>query len=172
MAAKFKSGLFSERYNSQTVSVSYSILCSVRGSLVSHSRTMRHIRPAITDNVAKTVACSIVGARLDYANSLLCGVTQKNTHRLLRIQNKLARVVAGSPYYVCLFYFLRLSLFITCTGYLLTFVSIRSLLNLHSFPVPHPTLLMSHHSSDPIPRLAIFVPATLVFSLFLITGYK
>jgi hypothetical protein len=54
----------------------------------------RHIRPANTDNVAKTVACSIVGARLDYANSVLYSVSQKNIHRLQHIQNILARVVA------------------------------------------------------------------------------
>jgi hypothetical protein len=67
-----------------------------------HIRPLRHIRLAVTDDVAKTVACSIVGARLDYTYSVLNSVTQKNIHRLQRIQNILARVVAGpsttSPY--------------------------------------------------------------------------
>ena len=56
--------------------------------------TLRQIRPAITDDVARTVACSIVGARLDYANSALYGVSQ-NIHRLQRIQNIIVRVVVG-----------------------------------------------------------------------------
>ena len=43
-----------------------------------HIRALRHIRSAITDDVVKTIACSIVGARLDYANSVLYGVSQKN----------------------------------------------------------------------------------------------
>jgi hypothetical protein len=60
-----------------------------------HSRALRHTRPAIINGVGKTVACSIVGARLDYANSVLYGVLQKNIHRLQRIQNSLARVVLG-----------------------------------------------------------------------------
>jgi hypothetical protein len=60
-----------------------------------HIRALRHVRPAITDNVAKTVACSIVGARLDYANSVQYGMSQKNIHRLQRVKNILARVVAG-----------------------------------------------------------------------------
>jgi Reverse transcriptase (RNA-dependent DNA polymerase) len=60
-----------------------------------HIRALQHIRPAITDDVAKTAACSIVGARLDYANSVLYGVSQKNILRHQRIQNILARVVAG-----------------------------------------------------------------------------
>ena len=32
---------------------------------------LRHIRYLLTLNVANTLACSIVGARLDYCNSLL-----------------------------------------------------------------------------------------------------
>jgi hypothetical protein len=56
---------------------------------------LRHIRRAITDDVAETVACSITGACLDYANSVLYGVLQKNIHRFQRIQNIFARVVAG-----------------------------------------------------------------------------
>ena len=36
-----------------------------------HIRALRHIRPVITDEVAKTIACSFVTSRLDYANSVL-----------------------------------------------------------------------------------------------------
>jgi hypothetical protein len=60
-----------------------------------HVRALRHIRSAITDDVAKAVACAFVGARLDYANSVLYGVSSKNTARLQRMQNALARVVLG-----------------------------------------------------------------------------
>jgi hypothetical protein len=82
-----------------------------------HIRALRYFRPAITDDVAKTFACSTVGAHLDYASSALYGVMQKNIHRLQRIQNILARAVAGlsttSAYssYSTVF-----------TGYMLTFV--------------------------------------------------
>jgi len=55
---------------------------------------MRHIRPALTEDMAKTVACALVRARLDYANSVLVGVTTKNVARLQRAQNAVARVVA------------------------------------------------------------------------------
>jgi len=34
---------------------------------------MRHIRPAITEDMAKTVACALVGSRLDYIRQL-CSV--------------------------------------------------------------------------------------------------
>jgi hypothetical protein len=60
-----------------------------------HVRALRHIRSAITDDVAKAVACAFVGARLDYANSVLYGVSSKNIARLQRMQNALARVVLG-----------------------------------------------------------------------------
>jgi hypothetical protein len=63
----------------------------MQGSLVSLSRTT-NIRPAITDDVAKTVTCSVVGAYLDYANSVLYGVSHTNILRLQCIQNIL---VAG-----------------------------------------------------------------------------
>ena len=45
-----------------------------------HIRAMRHIRPAISEDMAKSVACALVGARLDYANSVLFGVTSKKRH--------------------------------------------------------------------------------------------
>ena len=59
----------------------------------------RHIRPAISENMAKLVACSLVGSRLDYANSAFYGVSKHNIHRLQRIQNSIARVVVGSATY-------------------------------------------------------------------------
>jgi hypothetical protein len=43
-------------------------------------------------DVARTVACSIVGSRLDYCNSLLAGTSKSNLVKLQRIQNTLARV--------------------------------------------------------------------------------
>ena len=42
-----------------------------------------------TDN-AKSVASAIVGARLDYCNSLLYGVSAANLYKLQRVQNTLA----------------------------------------------------------------------------------
>ena len=43
--------------------------------------------------MAKLVACSLVGSRLDYANSALYGASKLNIRRLQRIQNIVARVV-------------------------------------------------------------------------------
>ena len=62
-------------------------------------RALRHIRPMLDRNVANTVACSIVCTRLDYCNSLLFGISVKNIQRLQRVQNTLARVVAGTRRY-------------------------------------------------------------------------
>ena len=56
-------------------------------------RALYHIRPALTDDVAKMVACSLVASRLDYANSVLLGTSAKNLACLHRIQSTLARVV-------------------------------------------------------------------------------
>jgi hypothetical protein len=67
----------------------------VRRSAFLHVRALRHIRSAITDDVATAVACAFVGARLDYANSVLYGVSSKIIARLQRMPNALARVGLG-----------------------------------------------------------------------------
>jgi predicted Rossmann fold nucleotide-binding protein DprA/Smf involved in DNA uptake len=43
--------------------------------------------------VAKTVACSIIGSRIDYCNALLAGMSESNFNKLQLVQNTLARVV-------------------------------------------------------------------------------
>ena len=60
-----------------------------------HIRALRHIRPVVTDDVAKSIACALVCSRLDYANSVLYGISAANIHRLQRMHNTLARVVIG-----------------------------------------------------------------------------
>ena len=57
-----------------------------------HIRSLRRIRPYLDIEAAKYVASSIIGSRLDYANSVLCGIPQRNLQRLQRVQNTLARV--------------------------------------------------------------------------------
>ena len=37
-------------------------------------RALRHIRKSLTDDSTKSIACTIVGSRLDYANAVLVGV--------------------------------------------------------------------------------------------------
>ena len=59
-----------------------------------HIRALRHIRPLLTLDTAKTIiAASIVGSRLDYCNSVLHAVSQCNIDRLQRVHNVLARVI-------------------------------------------------------------------------------
>jgi len=61
-----------------------------------HTRALRHVRSLLTDNVAQTVACSIVASRLDYCNALLSGALAATFDKLQRAQNNLARVVCQS----------------------------------------------------------------------------
>jgi len=58
-------------------------------------QALRHIRSMLDRTVANTVACSIVSTWLDYCNSVLYGALAQNIQRLQRVQNSLARVVAG-----------------------------------------------------------------------------
>ena len=66
---------------------------SVASSCSFHIHALHHIRPRLTFDAAKSVAVSIVGARLDYCNSLLHGTSQRNFDCLQRVQNSLAHVV-------------------------------------------------------------------------------
>ena len=61
-----------------------------------HIRALRHIRKYIDCDSAKSVACALVGARIDYCNSILHGTSQCNIDKLQRLQNSLARAVVGS----------------------------------------------------------------------------
>ena len=62
-----------------------------------HIRALRHIRRTLSTDLAKTVACAIVGSRLDYCNSLLYRASNKNIHKLQHAQNAAARVVLNRP---------------------------------------------------------------------------
>jgi len=58
-----------------------------------HARALRHVCTVLTDDLAQTVACSIVGSRLDYCNAMLYGASAATLDVLQRAQNNLARVV-------------------------------------------------------------------------------
>ena len=66
---------------------------SICKSCYFHIRAFRHIRPSLTQDMARSVAVSLVGSRLDYANSLLYGTSQATLHKLQRNQNSLAKLV-------------------------------------------------------------------------------
>ena len=63
-----------------------------------HLRALRHIRHTLNDDAAKTIASSLVGSRLDYANAVLVVTSSKNINRLQHIQNTLARIVMKVPH--------------------------------------------------------------------------
>jgi hypothetical protein len=47
-----------------------------------HIRAFRHMRESLPDDVARTVACSIVTSRIDYCNSLFIGMSDANFAKL------------------------------------------------------------------------------------------
>jgi len=55
-----------------------------------HIRALRHIRQVLTDDMAKTVAASLINTRIDYANSVIHGST--NVKKLKRVQTSVAHV--------------------------------------------------------------------------------
>jgi len=65
---------------------------SVVSSCNFHIRALSYIRSRLTFDAAKSVAVSIVGARLDYCDSLLHNTSQCNFDRLQRAQSSLGLV--------------------------------------------------------------------------------
>jgi len=59
-----------------------------------HLRALRHIRRSIPRDVANTMACSVIGSRVDYCNSLLYNAPSTALQKLQRVQNNFARVVS------------------------------------------------------------------------------
>jgi hypothetical protein len=58
-----------------------------------HVRALRHVRKYVSEDIAKSIATSLVGARLDYCNAVFYGTSRNNIDKLQRVQNTLARVV-------------------------------------------------------------------------------
>ena len=74
------------------------VLNSVRNCIF-HLRALRHIWSSLTPDVANMMACSVIGSRIDYCNSLLIGISEQNLDRLQRVQNKAARTVCNASRY-------------------------------------------------------------------------
>ena len=60
---------------------------AVRRACNYHLWVLQHIRHLLTLDVAKTLACSIVGARQDYCNSILYGAPMFAVSKMQRVQN-------------------------------------------------------------------------------------
>ena len=60
-----------------------------------HIRALRHVKQSLGPGTIKTIACAIVGSKLDYCNGILHGICAKNLGKLQKVQNMLARVVTG-----------------------------------------------------------------------------
>ena len=58
-----------------------------------HIWAIWQVRASLPEDVAKTVACSIIQSRLDYCNALFTGMSESNFKKLQRVQNTLATVV-------------------------------------------------------------------------------
>ena len=58
-----------------------------------HVRALRHVRKCVSEDIAKSMATSLVGARLDYCNAIFYDTSRNNIDKLQRVQNTLAGVV-------------------------------------------------------------------------------
>ena len=63
----------------------------------SRHQSLMLIQSSLPRDVAQSVACAIIGSRLDYCNSLYYGMSNTNFQRLQRVQNAAARIVCQAP---------------------------------------------------------------------------
>ena len=61
-----------------------------------HLRALSHIRHFLDTSSANTLAVSIIGARIDYCNSLFTTISDFNLLRLQRLQNRAAHIVTNT----------------------------------------------------------------------------
>jgi len=59
-----------------------------------HLRALRHIRTALTDDTAVSIAVALIQSRLDRANSVCYGISAGNLTKLQRVPNFAARIIA------------------------------------------------------------------------------
>ena len=62
-----------------------------------HIRNLKMIRKHLSLSDSITIGNALVTSKLDYCNSLLTGIAQKDLNKLQRVQNCLARVITKSP---------------------------------------------------------------------------
>ena len=62
-----------------------------------HLRSIRHIRPLISLDLAASLSRCLILSKLDYCNSLLYNISQSELHRLQSIMNKAARITLDIP---------------------------------------------------------------------------
>ena len=79
-----------------------------------HIRSLHRLRQSLLNDVARTVACSIVTFRIGCCNSLYAGMSAANCKKLQRVQNTPGRVVHSSVVMITS----HLNLFISFIGYL------------------------------------------------------
>jgi len=82
LGVTFYNHLNFDKYISKVCSLSYF-----------HIRALRQIRTFLDSETSKTIACTIVGSRIEYVISILNGISSCNIDRLQSVQNALARVV-------------------------------------------------------------------------------
>ena len=62
-----------------------------------HIRDLRRLRRCLTVAVTKTIATSLVSSKLDFYNSILYNIWNREIKKVQSVQNCLARVVTRSP---------------------------------------------------------------------------
>ena len=65
-------------------------------SAFSQLYNITRIRKYLTTDASKTLVCAMITSRIDYCNSLLCGLPDNSLNKLQRVQNAAAWLITGT----------------------------------------------------------------------------
>ena len=65
-------------------------------SAFSQLYNIRRIRKYLTTDISNTLVHAMITSRIDYCNSLLCGLQDNSLNKLQRVQNAAARLITGT----------------------------------------------------------------------------
>jgi hypothetical protein len=74
-------------------------VAALRRSCFFQLRQLRAVRQSLTIDAVKTLVQAFISSRIDYCNSLLCGITKELLLKLQAIQNSAARLITGTRKY-------------------------------------------------------------------------
>ena len=88
--------LYNRKNFSEVIIIIITLVNNTCISAFSQLYNIRRIRKYLTMDTSKTLVHAMITSRIDYCNSLLCGLPDNSLNKLQRVQNAAARLITGT----------------------------------------------------------------------------